>query len=145
MQSKGAVMAHTPRAEALETSNCQCLRLCRSNVGSGAAWCILHFFLKQADEVREQAPYSYRQRHTDWFVYHQYLQMSIWAPLRKWIFQHEAECSEKSLVLAPPQTKQKYIYCETDAVATLEGPHVHLKIPTARQERQTEERFWTAQ
>ena len=134
---------HTAWVEALETSHCWCLHHGSSNVGSGAAQCILRFFLKQGDEVREQAPYSYRQRRTDWFVYHQYLQMSIWAPLRKLIFQHEAECSEKSLVLVLPQSEEKTeIYTERETAAVRQEVHMCPEnislISPARQSRRTD-------
>lgn len=55
-------------------------------------------------------------------------------------FQHEAECSEKSLVLALLQTEEETeIYIQRDKCSTPGGAHVHLKISQqGRQERQTD-------
>lgn len=135
----GAVMAHTLWVEALQTSNCQCLHHCKSNVGSGGAQSILHFFWKRGDEVREQAPYSYRQSRTDWFVYHQYLQMSIWAPLRKWIFSAWSRMFREIIGIsaAADRGRDRNIYRERQMQYTRRCTCAPENI-TARQTRKTD-------
>lgn len=80
---------------------------------------ILQLLGERRDEVRVQTPRTFQQRRfCDWFAYRQYLHVSILASLRKLILQHEAKCSEESLVLAPPgkeeETKKKYITSERE-------------------------------